>query len=100
MEGSAGLRKVAMSRKEYTIEQIGALGKEIYRERIKHLVEPHEKGKFIAIDVESGDYEIADKLITASHRLRERRPESVRFGGRVGYTSAYRIGWREQTAYD
>ena len=89
-----------MPARDYTKEQIGALGKKIYQEQIKPLVEPQENGKFISIDVESGDYEIADSLLTASHRLRDRRPDSVRFGGRVGYRSAYRIGWRGRPTDD
>ncbi len=89
-----------MPSKKYTIDEIGDRAEKIYQEQIKPLVEPQENGKFIAIDIESGDYEIANKLIVASHRLRDRHPESVRFGARVGYPSAYRIGWRGQTQDD
>ena len=80
--------------KDYTIYRLGEVGKEIYREQIKHLVEPRENGRFIVIDIESGDYEIDGEHLTASRRLWERRPDSVRFGARIGYPSAYRIGWR------
>ena len=40
----------------------------IYEERIKHLVEPQENGKFIIIDVETGDYEIDEEHPAASRR--------------------------------
>ena len=56
------------------------------------MVEPQENGKFIAIDVESGDYEIAEELLDASYCLRKRRPNSVGFGARIGYEAAFRIG--------
>ena len=82
-----------MSSTNYTKEQIGALGKKIYQEQIKELVEPQENGKFVVIDIESGDYEIDAKHLIASQRLREKRPNSVRYAGRIGYPSAYRIGW-------
>ena len=83
-----------MSERGLTKEQIGVLGNKIYQDRIKCLVEPREKGKFIAIDVQNGDFELADDLLTASRLLRERRPQSQRFGAKVGYPSAYRVGWK------
>ena len=74
---------------DYTKEEIVARGKEIYREQIQSLVEPQEKGKFVVIDIESGDYEIDQEHMTATRRLRERHPDSVRYLGRIGYPSAF-----------
>lgn len=79
---------------KYSKDEICDRGKEIYEEQIKALVEPQENGKFIVIDIESGDYEINEKMLVASRRLRERRHDSVRYGGRVGYDAAYHIGGR------
>lgn len=73
----------------YKPGEVTELGKAIYKEKIKHLVEPAEKGKFIVIDVESGDYEIDEEHIPASARLRARRPNAVTYAGRVGYSAAY-----------
>ena len=73
----------------YTKKEVCDRGEKIYQEQIKPLVEPQEKGKFVVIDILSGDYEIAPEHLTASRRLRERRPDSVRYAGRVGYPSAY-----------
>ena len=74
---------------DYTKKEICDRGEEIYQEQIKPLVEPQEKGKFVVIDILSGDYEIHKEHGTASKRLWERRPDSVRYAGRVGYPSAY-----------
>ena len=79
---------------KYTKGEVCDRGEKIYAEKIKVLLEPQENGKFIVIDIESGDYEIDEEMLMASFRLRERRPDSVRYGGRVGYDSAYHIGWR------
>ena len=78
-----------MPREDYTKKEICARGEEIYQEQIKPLVEPLEKGKFVVIDILSGDYEIHEEHVVASKRLRERRPDSVRYAGRVGYPAAY-----------
>ena len=74
---------------DYTKKEICARGEEIYQEQIQALVEPQEKGKFVVIDILSGDYEIHEEHVVASKRLWERRPDSVRYAGRVGYPAAY-----------
>ena len=84
----------------YTKEQVVTMGNKIYRERIKHLVEPQENGKFIAIDILSGDYEVDEEDLDASDRLKARRPTSVRFLAKVGCKAAYRIGWGGSQPYD
>ncbi len=83
-----------MSFKGYQLGEVTKLGKAIYQEKIKHLVEPTEKGKFIVIGVESGDYEIDEEHLPASDRLRARRPNAVTYAGRVGYRAAYSLGGR------
>ena len=77
---------------DYQPGEIAALGEKIYQEQIKSLVYPTEKGKFLIIDVESGDYELAEKAIVASKRLRQRRPDAVNFGMKVGYVAAFHFG--------
>ena len=79
---------------KYSKDEICDRGEKIYADKIKALVEPEENGKFIVIDIESGDYEMHEKRIVASRRLRERRPDGVGFCGRVGYDAAYHIGGR------
>ena len=79
---------------KYSKDEISDRAKKIYKEKIKAKVEPERNGKFIVIDIESGDYEVDGKMLTASRRLRERHPNCVGFGGRVGYDAAYHIGGR------
>ena len=80
---------------KYSKGEVANRGKMIYDDKIKALVEPEENGKFIVIDIESGDYEVDLRMLVASRRLRERRPDSARYGGRVGYGAAYHIGGRQ-----
>ena len=75
-------------------EEIGRKGEALYQEKIKPLVDPLHYGEFVVIDVESGDYEIGDRMIVASKKLRERRPEAIIYGVRVGFLAAYRMGGR------
>ena len=75
------------------VKKIGERGKSIYEDRIKHLVDPLHYGKFVVIDVETGDYEIADSFGGANEKLRERHPLPVKFFVfRIGYPAAVRMG--------
>jgi hypothetical protein len=52
---------------------------------LKEQLEKEHYGKFIAIEPESGDYEIADRAIDAFLRLKERHPDKLLFGRRIGF---------------
>ena len=52
-----------MKHPRYSGEEIGRRGQEIYQQSLQSLVETQENiGKIISIDIETGDYEIADDL--------------------------------------
>ena len=86
--------EVNMVANKYPPGEISRRGKEIYQKKIKHLVEPQDTGKFIVIDVQSGDYEVDEEHIAASDRLRQRHPAAVTYAGKVGYQAAYSLGGR------
>ena len=48
-----------MGHPRYTKEEIAARGQAIYEQRIRAKVEPEHIGKFLIIDIETGDYELA-----------------------------------------
>lgn len=54
-------------------------------------------GRFLALDVATGDYEVDDRLAEASLRLHQRRPPPS-FGFRIGYPAAYKRGgpWKPE----
>ena len=72
-----------------TTEDISSRGQDIYRNRIRSLVEPGGKGKFVVIDVDSGDYEVDDRDADATARLLQRRPGAMTWAVRVGYPAPY-----------
>ena len=53
-----------------TPEEVGKLGNAIYEEKIRHLIEPVEHGVMVRIDVNSGEWEVADG--SPGDKLRER----------------------------
>ena len=72
-------------------EERKALGKKIYETKIKHLVEPQEKGKFVVIDVTTEDYAIGSDLGYTTQELRNRRPNAVTHTIRVGHKAVFRL---------
>ena len=75
-----------------TAEETGRLGDEIYERDIRPKVEAAHFGEVIAIDVDSGDYAIADTARSAARSLRERRPEASVWLTRVGYRALRSFG--------
>lgn len=71
---------------------IASRGRKIYQQHIRHLVEPQEKGRFVVIDVNSGDYEVGDRDADATARLVARHPNAVTWAEQVGYAAPYHMG--------
>ncbi len=85
----------------HTTEEVAQRGREIYARRIRREVEPEHEGRFLVVDVTTGDYEIADEDLEASERLLKRRPDALLYGqpiGEPGRPSA-RIGGGFRTDY-
>jgi hypothetical protein len=81
----------------YSKEEFARRGQEIYEQNIRPAVEPDNTGKFVAIDIESGAWEMDDDDYTATERLLARVPDAQMWLVRVGHRSAYRIGGPRQT---
>ncbi len=79
---------------QFTKEEIVQRGKEIYERDIRPLVEAGNKGRVVAIDVLTGEFELADDAITSASQLRARAPEAVIFVLRVGYPALHRTRLR------
>ncbi len=77
----------------YTPEVVTARGEEIYQQQIRHKVEPQHKGKFLVLDIETGDYEIDAEDLEATMRLLAKHPKAITYGVRIGYPAAYGIGF-------
>src|SRR5205085_292700 len=85
------LRESAMS---YTSGEIVQQGEERYQAELRTNLEskPENHGKMLALDIESGDYELAGDSWTAFSGLKARRPNAVIYILRVGHPTAVRIG--------
>ncbi len=76
----------------YTPSEIELQGEAIYGRQIRDKVEFAHKGKFLVIDIETGEYEIDADDLVATKRLLVKYPNAVVYGLRIGFPTAYRIG--------
>lgn len=75
-------------------DEFASRGEQFYHDRVRPLVESEHHGRIVAIDIESGAFEVADDVLTASERLLARYPDAQTWFVRIGSPSVYRIGAR------
>ena len=64
-------------RRKMPYEEQKRRGEAIYDAQIRHLIADEDAGKFVLVDVLTGDYEIAERSAEARSKLRRRRPDAV-----------------------
>ncbi|MGK7946390.1 MAG: hypothetical protein AB4058_18170 [Microcystaceae cyanobacterium] len=77
----------------YSKEEFARRGKEIYESKVRQQVEDGNYGKIVAIDIETGAFEVADDSLTAAKQLLVRFPDAQILGIRIGYGAVHRFGF-------
>jgi hypothetical protein len=72
-------------------EELARLGAEIFDRRVRPALRPEDDGRFVAIDVRSGDHELDEDDYAAVARLKARRPDADVWLERVGQPAAYKL---------
>ena len=80
--------------RRYSKEELARRGQELYESRIQQQIETGNEGKIVAIDIETGAYEIADNVLPATNRLFERYPDAQPWVIRIGHRAVYHFGAR------
>lgn len=75
----------------YSREETARRGQEIYNRDIRPAVEAAHKGDFVAIDIETGVYELHQDDFAATQNLLARQPNAQIWLARVGHAVTYRI---------
>lgn len=60
-------------------EDRDAIAVNLYREKVKPLLGDADAGKFVVVDLNSGDFEVDDFEFEAEVRLLERRPDAATY---------------------
>jgi hypothetical protein len=70
-------------------EEFARRGNEIYESQVRSQVETDHQGKIVAIDIETGAFEIANDSLTAAKQLLKRHPEAQIFRIRIGHGDGF-----------
>lgn len=76
----------------YSKDEFPRRGDDIYETQVRPQVEEGNHGKIVAIDIETGMFELAKDTITASNRLLERNPDAQIWRVRIGHKGVHRFG--------
>jgi hypothetical protein len=78
----------------YSKEEFARRGTKIYESQVRSQVEEGNHGKIVAIDIETGSFEVADTPMVAVDRLYEREPDAQPWVIRIGHRAVFRMGSR------
>lgn len=84
------------TRPRYSKEEFARRGDALYEGHIRPLVEEGNEGKFVAIDIETGAYEVDADEVAGSDRLLARVPDAQVWLTRIGSRYVRRFGPRPQ----
>jgi len=73
-------------------EELARLGGEVFDRNVRPSLRPEDDGKFVAVDVVSGEYEIDRDDYAAVTRMRARVPAADVWLARAGSPATCRIG--------
>jgi hypothetical protein len=83
-----------MKEPRYTGEEVAARARAIYEQQIRDKLEPEHVGKFLVIDIETGEYEMDADDVAAMKRAAQNHPPDALYGMRIGSRTMGRIGAR------
>jgi hypothetical protein len=78
----------------YSQQESARRSTDIYERQIRAHVEEGNKGKIVAIDIETGDYSLGENILSASQPLFERNDDAQLWSVRVGHREVHHIGGR------
>lgn len=87
---------MAFVKRRYSKEEFAQRGDTIYESTVRPRLKPEDDGRFVAVDIETSDFEIADEELTPCDRLRARLPEAQIWMVRIGSRYVHRFGGREK----
>ena len=85
---------MAVRQRRYPKEELAERGQKLYESGIRQQVEAGNEGKIVAIDIETGEFEVDENVVPATNRLFERHPDAQPWIIRIGHRAVYHFGAR------
>jgi hypothetical protein len=91
---------MVMHEPRYSNDEFARRGNDHYEKKIRVQVEDGNEGKVVAIDIDSGQFEVAQDALTASDRLLAKCPNAQTWFVRIGHPALHRFGPRNSVEVD
>jgi hypothetical protein len=85
---------MTVRQRRYSKEELAQRGQALYEAGIQQQVEAGNKGKIVAIDIETGAFELDEETMPATRRLYARLPDAQPWVLRIGHRAVHRFGAR------
>ena len=85
---------MVVRQRRYPKEELAERGQRLYEAGIRQQVEAGNEGKIVAIDIETGAFEVDENLVTATNLLFERYPNAQPWVIRIGHRAVDHFGAR------
>ncbi len=79
-------------RPRYSIDEHARRGIALYEQHVRTQVETDNRGRVVALDVDTGSFEVTDDTLAASQRLLARHPDAQIWCVRIGHPAVHRFG--------
>jgi hypothetical protein len=91
------IKLMTVRQPRFSKEEFACCGNEIYESQVRQHVEAGNHGKVVAIDIETGAFEVGLDSLTAAKQLLKRYPNAQIFGIRIGHRAVHRFGFHSPT---
>ena len=85
---------MAVRQRRYSKEELARRGQALYESSIRQEIESGNTGKIVAIDIETGAFEVDENVVPATNRLFERNPDAQPWVIRIGHNAVDHFGAR------
>ena len=86
---------MAATRRRISKDEFARRGDSVYETTVRPLLKSQDDGKFVALDIETGEYELDADELRACDQLRARLPDAQIWMVRVGSPFVHRFGGRQ-----
>jgi hypothetical protein len=85
---------MVVRQRRHSKEELARRGQALYESGIRQQVEAGNEHKIVAIDIETGAFEVDENLVPATNRLFERYPDAQPWVIRIGHRAVDHFGAR------
>jgi hypothetical protein len=93
----AEMKLPTVKNRRLTKDEWARRGHSIYRRRVLPKLAGERKGRMVAVDIDTADFEVADDTLTAANSLLARHPRAKIWLEQIGFRTAVRMGaWNDR----